>query len=517
MLFTTVGFIIFMAIAAVGYYVLPQRWRNVYLLIASYIFYMWKLPEYGVLVLFSTAVSYASGRLIDREQDESRRRLYMTLGIVLNLAVLFVFKYYNFFMETVSALAGAMGVTVGAGKLTLALPAGISFYTFQVIGYMVDVKQRRVESEKSFITYALFVSFFPQILSGPIGRAKELLPQYREKHEFCYGTVVEGMQRFLTGAFKKVVVADGLGIIVGGIYGNLPEYKGLTLIAAVLLFAMQIYCDFSGYSDMAVGVGRILGFTLRENFNAPFFATSIGGIWQRWHMSLTTWLNDYIFTPLVWSGWWNRVFHRKDWEERAPQFTANIIIVFAISGLWHGASVTYLVWGLVNGVARSIEELLERYRKRHRRKTGKRREPTVLGAAAGHVWVYLYWAATHVFFRAATMSDALYIFRSSFTDWSPSVTLRQIAFLATNGISASGYYNLIFWGGLMFGVVAVFLMDRSIYLRSRSGVTCVNPLSLLPKIPRWLAYWSMGLLTAAFYLISLTGTSSAGQFIYFNY
>ena len=373
MLFNSVKYIIFIAVAVTLYYLLPKKVRNIFLLVTSYVFYMWAIPQYGVLVLFTTGLSYFAARLIDKTEKAKTRKTFLVISILLCISFLVVFKYYNFFMEELTALMSLVGVAFVPAKFTLALPMGLSFYTFQVIGYNVDVYNKKVESEKNFIDYALFVSFFPQILAGPIGRANEMLPQYKQEHKLEYSNIVEGLQRFLTGAFYKVVIADGLGKIIDGVYGNLPEYKGLTLIFTVFAYTVQMYCDFSGYTDMAIGSGKLFGFTLRENFRTPYLATDMGDLWSRWHMSLTSWFNDYIFTPLVWSRWVNKFVFGKKWEEHKPHFITNIIIIFLISGLWHGAGITYVVWGLFHGIVRSLEELAARLRpkkKRKKKKTG---------------------------------------------------------------------------------------------------------------------------------------------------
>ncbi|MEA5050798.1 MAG: MBOAT family protein, partial [Oscillospiraceae bacterium] len=269
MLINSVTFLLFLGASAAVYYLLPGRLRNIFLLLASYVFYMWKLPQYGVLILAVTGVSYGFARAIDAQADEKKRKALLTVSILVCLSALAVFKYFNFFMESVAALFSLCGLAFMPAQLTLALPAGISFYTFTVIGYNVDVCNKKTPCERDFIVYALFVSFFPSVLSGPIARAGEMLPQYKTGHKFEYGNLVEGLQRFLTGAFKKVVVADGLGIIVNGVYGSLADYRGPMLLTAVLLYAVQLYADFSGYTDMAVGAAKLLGFTLRENFRAP--------------------------------------------------------------------------------------------------------------------------------------------------------------------------------------------------------------------------------------------------------
>ncbi|MEA5051671.1 MAG: MBOAT family O-acyltransferase, partial [Oscillospiraceae bacterium] len=292
------------------------------------------------------------------------------------------------------------------------------------------------------------------------------------------------------------------------------DYRGPMLLTAVLLYAVQLYADFSGYTDMAVGAAKLLGFTLRENFRAPYFATDISGLWTRWHLSLTTWLTDYIFTPLVWSRWYDRLFHKKDWEQRAPSFWADILIVFAVSGLWHGAGLTFLVWGLVNGAARALEDAAQRRRKQAGRKKKKYPEFGLVNALK-RVWVFVFWALSLVFFRSATLADALYIFKNMPTADGAAALVPQLLHMCTNGISSSKLYLLLFIVCIAGGIVLMTAFDAEIYRSSLKGQTlCMNPLGRRRTVPRWLLYWFMGLSTAMFFLIGQSGFGTASQFIY---
>ncbi len=495
MVFNSITFLIFLAVSAAAYYLLPGRWRNAFLLVASYVFYMWKLPQYGALVLAVTGASYAFARAVDKAAEQKKRKALFIAGLLVSLLALAVFKYYNFFMAELAALFSLFGLTLTPAALTLALPAGISFYTFTVVGYLIDVYHKKTACEKDFVTYALFVSFFPSVLMGPIARAGELLPQFKTEHKFEYSNLVEGLQRFLTGAFKKVVVADGLGIIVDGVYGDLANYRGLTLLAAVVFYALQLYCDFSGYTDMALGAARLLGFSLRENFKAPYLASTLGGFWSRWHRSLTDWLRDYIYIPL---GGSRRGFPRK---------LFNILIVFIVSGLWHGAGVNFIVWGLWLAVWRIAEELILRARGADRDgpRTGAGR---VLGAALTDLVV----AAGWVFFRTPTLADALYVFKNCLRDVSFSETAAQLLKLAQNEIADSGVYYLFFFGSLLFGLLLTLAFDaRTVRLD-----TC-NPLATYKSGARWALYHAMSLLTIFFYFIAATGAAGPLSFLYIDF
>ncbi len=486
------NFLIFLAVCGTIHYLLPAKARNAFLLLASYAFYLLALPKawyYLGLLIGTTLLSYFAALYVARTANRARK-VALCIGTLVPLAVLLLFKYTNFFL----GLAGS------STSLQWLVPVGLSFYTFQVIGYVVDAYRGTVKPEKNIINYALFVAFFAQILSGPIARADEMLPQYRKPRDFDYGTVVDGLQRFLLGAFKKCVVADGVARIVNGVYGDLGSYTGLALLAAVLLFAVQLYFDFSGYSDMAVGVGRVLGFRLRENFTAPYMATSIAGFWSRWHISLTSWFRDYIYIPL---GGNRKGFARK---------LLNVAVVFLVSGLWHGASVTYVVWGLLHGLARVIEELMAK------RRIG--REKRADGVAA--VWlkrcgVFLFFAFTLIFFRSADFAQAGYILRNLFVPMPFDAIRTAFAAMAVEGVGASLLYQLFFWIVLLAGMLLITRWDArlsdSLAVKGRSPL--LNPLCRYTRGKRWTLYWFMGLTTTAFYMISTA--SETVSFIYSNY
>lgn len=497
-------YLLFLATVAVLYYVLPRRFQNVILLAANYVFYCINAWQYAALIIATTALSYAVARWTAKTDDQKRRRLLSALCIVILLAVLAFFKY------VVPLVLGGMaekGVQAGWFQ-KLVLPLGISYYTLQIIGYLIDVKNGKVEPETGFVRYALFVSFFPQLVSGPIGRSSELMPQYREAREFRYGNLLEGCQRFLTGAFKKIVIADGLGVIVSGVYDDLESYTGAMLLVAIFLFATQIYADASGYADMAVGAAKILGITLRENYKAPYFATSVTGFWQRWHMSLTSWLADYVFTPLVWSRWYNKLFFGKKADEHKPAVVPNILIVFLLSGIWHGGTVNYVIWGLAHGLLRAGEELLLRARKK--RGLSKKRDPNRINTAIKRTGVYIMSVVTLVFFHAKTLQDALYIFKNLFIFAPFATTKEQFLYLASNGIMHTSTYYSIYFGGLIAGLIILFLLDRRVHAKSSGN----NALATFGKTARWLLYWAMGLLVMVFYLIALSGLLGSPSFIY---
>ncbi len=376
---------------------------------SSYFFYMSWEPRYAVLIFLTTVVSYLCALGIERYRQQ--RTAFLALGAVVNLGVLFVFKYFNFFFASLQSITEnfALGMTVPA--VSLLLPVGISFYTFQTVSYVVDVYRGKQAAENHFGYFALFVSFFPQLVAGPIERAENLLPQLRAPHWFDRQRVVSGLKLFALGLFKKVVIADNLAVVVDSVFSSLPEYKGLSLILAILLFSWQIYCDFSGYTDMARGVARILGVDLVENFNHPYTATSVTDFWRRWHMSLSRWFRDYLYIPL-------------GGNRRGLSRTAlNLFIVFALCGLWHGAAWTFVLWGALHGIVMAVERIGMQVR------SPKFRVPAVVSMAYTYGVVLASW----VLFRAQSLADAAYIYRYALSGakhfWRPEyiwATLNQV-------------------------------------------------------------------------------------------
>lgn len=337
MLFNSLQFLLFLPLVVVVYFITPFRYRWGWLLAASYYFYMsWKL-EYGILLLLATTITYTMARLMAGTTHPAQRKLFLTISIATSLGLLFLFKYFNFFNESLRALFNQVSIGYMMPNLELLLPVGISFYTFQTISYTLDVYNRRQPPETHFGIFALYVAFFPQLAAGPITRAHMLLPQFHQKQPLDSQRIGAGLRLILWGFFKKIVIADRLAVYVATVYNNPDAYHGLPIIVATYFFAFQIYCDFSAYSDIAIGTARLLGYDLMRNFRQPYFATSIPDFWRRWHISLSTWFRDYLYIPL--GG--NRV---------APwRLYLNLLIVFVVSGLWHGANWTFVIWGALHG------------------------------------------------------------------------------------------------------------------------------------------------------------------------
>lgn len=324
------------------------KYRNLFLLVASYYFYMNWVPTYALLIMGSTVITFFCGRYVGMQSDNKKRKIVLVLSLVINFGILFLFKYYNFINESIFAIFDNIGLRTKMPEFKLLLPVGISFYTFQAVGYSIDVYRGVIKPERSFRDYALFVSFFPQLVAGPIERAKNLLPQFQKKHAFNYDNVSVGFRWMLWGYFMKLCVADRLSMYVDAVYGNVPQHNGTSLLLATIFFTFQIYCDFGGYSLIAIGAAKVMGFNLMENFKRPYFARSIGDFWKRWHISLSTWFKDYVYIPLGGS--------------RVPylRHMLNLLITFIVSGAWHGAAWNFVIWGVIHGFFLIVENIISK-------------------------------------------------------------------------------------------------------------------------------------------------------------
>ncbi len=484
MSFISIEFMLFAAIVAPLYFWLRFRLRWILLLGASYFFYAYWNPGYVLLIVFSTVVDYLAAKALQRSPPHRiiQRRLLLSCSVAANLGVLFLFKYADFLSQTVAGFAEALGAPWQFQSLELLLPVGISFYTFQSMAYTFDVYRGRLQAENHFGIFATYVAFFPQLVAGPIERATNMLPQFRQKFSFDYARVVGGLRLVLWGAFKKVVVADRLANYVNAVYGDVESYSGMSLILATFFFAFQIYCDFSAYSDIAVGVAKALGFKLMENFRRPYLATSLRDFWRRWHISLSTWFRDYVYISL---GGNRKGLARQFWS---------LLIVFALSGLWHGANWTFLLWGLYHGMLVALETL-------GRARIGARLPHGGLGYACRLVYTFLLATVGWVLFRASSLSDVSYIFLhildfsqgfADLTDPSEAGILPQrVEFL------------------LSFLLIALALIVD--VLDERIGL--MTYFAKLPALLRWLVYYFL----VACIILTTFFSAAYEEFIYFQF
>ena len=490
MLFNSAHFIVFFPIVILVYYVLPQRGRYLWLLAASYYFYMSWNPKYIVLLLFSTAVTYASGRLLAAAKNTTRRKLIVAASFILNLGVLFYFKYINMAADILVRVLGKLHIYLTIPSFDVVLPVGISFFTFQALSYTVDVYRGEIYAEKNFFRYALYVSFFPQLVAGPIERSKNLLRQLAVPKPFEFERAREGIFLMLWGYFLKLVLADRIAIVVNTVYNHYTEYQGWYFIVATVLFAFQIYCDFAGYSTIAIGAAKILGVNLMENFDAPYTAQSVAEFWRRWHISLTSWFRDYLYIPLGGS------------RKGKLRKNANRMIVFLTSGLWHGASIHFVVWGGINGLYQIIGETLMPVRERLIRLF--RLNPDSFGfrlyrTLVTFVLVDLSW----VYFRAEGFRAANMIVRSMVTAKNPWVLFDGS--LYTLGLDGPNFRLMI---------VSIFILLAA-DIAKRCGITIREKIIEQDYLFRWV------FIACAVVFILLFGVwgpgYSAANFIYFQF
>ena len=341
MLFNSIDFAIFLPIVfLLNWFMMNKdlKLQNLLIIVTSYIFYGWWDWRFLSLIIFSTIVDYTIGRKLSNEENQLKRKILLWISVLVNLGFLVFFKYYNFFLDNFITAFSFLGLEIKANSLNIILPVGISFYTFQTLSYTIDVYKRKLEPTKDFIAFLAFVSFFPQLAAGPIERASHLLPQLYKKRTFDYSKAVDGMRQILWGLFKKIVIADNCAEFANQIFNNSSEMNGSTLVLGAFFFSFQIYGDFSGYSDIAIGTSRLFGIDLMQNFNFPYFSRDISEFWRRWHISLSTWFRDYLYIPLGGSrgSTWGKV--------------RNTFIIFIISGFWHGANWTFIVWGALNTI-----------------------------------------------------------------------------------------------------------------------------------------------------------------------
>lgn len=439
MLFNTYNFAIFLPIVIIVYFLIPHKFRWVLLLAASYYFYMsWKV-EYIFLIMISTLVDYLSGRAMGKLPTMKARLPYLLLSLFVNLGLLFAFKYFNFAAENINLLFQKVSIDRSLPLMQVLLPVGISFYTFQTLSYSIEVYTGRQKAEKHLGYFALYVSFFPQLVAGPIERYARLAPQFREKHSFSYKNLANGMRLILYGLFIKMVIADNLAGIVDQVYASPEKFASLDLLKGLLFFSFQIYSDFYGYSLIAIGSALIIGIRIMDNFKTPYLAKNIAEFWQRWHISLSTWFRDYLYFPL--GG--NRV--------KKYRWVINILIVFVVSGLWHGSNWTFLIWGGLFGTLYLLEKGLNRWLKLE-----KEYKPYSAGHFLLALKTFILVSFIWIFFRSQDLDQALQMIELLFRNMHVSESILEIPariwiFLSVFVLSDIVLYNKRFdsWvGGL---------------------------------------------------------------------
>ena len=498
MLFNSLDFMIFFPVVVLVYFTLPKRARQYWLLIASYYFYMSWNPRYVFLILFSTLITYVSGILMEQInqrnfdiKEEKRRKIFVVAGSFgLNIGLLLYFKYINFAFSIMGKVFSYVHINLKMPQFDIILPVGLSFFIFQALSYTMDVYRNEMHAERNFFRYALFVSFFPQLVAGPIERSKNLLEQLKEPKAFDFDRAREGLLLMLWGLFLKIVIADRIAMFVDTIYGDIATYSGYYLVVATIFFAFQIYCDFSGYSVIAMGTAKILGINLMENFDAPYFSASVAVFWRKWHISLTSWFMDYLYIPL--GG--NR-------KGKIRKYI-NIMLVFLTSGLWHGAAMSFVVWGGINGLYQIAGEVLMPIRDKAVSIFHLDRDS--LGHKLIHVLgTFILIDFSWIFFRAGSMADAINIIKSILTVKNPWILFDGS--LYNCGLDIKNYRVML--NGIAVLLFADFCKYQKISIRE-----------VIAKQDMWCRWIVIIVAVLTLVIFGIWGTSyEASNFIYFQF
>ena len=485
MLFNSIDFAIFLPIVFLIYWHLVYKnlkMQNLLLIISSYFFYGWWDWRFLSLILFSTTVDYFVGNKLVSTEKKSLKKLLLWTSLISNIGLLFFFKYYNFFIDSFVDAFTFFGMNIEANNLNIILPIGISFYTFQTLSYTIDVYNGKLKPTKDYISFSAFVCFFPQLVAGPIERASNLLPQFLKKREFIYSKAVDGMRQILWGIVKKVVIADNCGEFANYIFNNSAEMNGSTLLLGLFFFAFQIYGDFSGYSDIAIGTARIFGFNLKQNFASPYFSKNIVEFWRKWHISLTSWLTDYVFTPLA--------INLRDYQNKGILFS--IVITFVLSGLWHGAGWNFVIYGLIHAFYYVTTILIVGHKKLFSRNKNKNTFIPSFKETISMLFTFLIVSLSYIFFRAENANHA---------------------FIYLNGIFSYDIFSLPeFYDELRaLKVICLIIAFMIIEWIGREGQYAIESLSNFSALTRHTTY--VIIIIVVFYYMS----DNPAEFIYFQF
>lgn len=474
MLFNSFDFLLFFPIVCLLFFISPHKYRWLILLLASCYFYMYFIPVYILILAGTIVIDYFSGILIEKSKGKERK-YYLIVSLISNILVLAIFKYYNFILDNLVVVLESIGLHNHLSYLSILLPVGLSFHTFQAMSYTIEVYRGNQKAEKHFGIYALYVMFFPQLVAGPIERPQNVIHQFHNKINFSFSNLIEGSKLILWGFFIKVVVADRLSVYVNAVYNNVGNHSGLTLLLATFFFSFQIYCDFAGYSYIAIGSAKVLGFDLMTNFRRPYFAKTISEFWSRWHISLSTWFRDYLYLPL--GG--NRV--------KKNRWYFNLFIVFLISGIWHGANWTFVIWGALNGFYLIFAIITQKYRDSLNSFFGLNKNRFVFNCIQ-IITTFLLTSFAWIFFRANNVNDAFEIINK-----------------ISNGVLSNLFIRYEVFFAVLIGLTILFLKEiREEYFLNK--IKFFNN-----SIVRILIY------TTLIVLILLLGVFDSGQFIYFQF
>jgi alginate O-acetyltransferase complex protein AlgI len=484
MLFNSLEFFVFFIVVTSLYFLAPYKWRWLLLLISSCYFYMSFVPIYILILGFTIVIDYCAGILIENAKA-TQKKIFLICSLAANIGVLAVFKYYNFLNQNLSFLLNGFDLKNPVPYLSILLPIGLSFHTFQAMSYTIEVYRGHQKAERHFGIYSLYVMFYPQLVAGPIERPQNLIHQFREKYDFNYERVTSGLRLMGWGLFKKVVIADRLAIVTDTVYDKPHQYNSLSLIIATLFFSFQIFCDFSGYSDMAIGAARIMGFKLMTNFDKPYQSKSIHEFWKRWHISLSTWFRDYLYISIGGN------------QVSIPRWYLNLFIVFLISGLWHGANWTFIIWGALNGFYLVFGLLTKHYREKINEILHFDRLP-VLSVLSTFLLIMFAW----IFFRAHDVNSAFYIAKHIFTGLPDlfNSTVNHTLVPENLGLSKKNF---------RLSLLLIIFLETIHYLQKKRNLT--EMFLHKPVYIRWSVYYLY------IFAIIFLGVFENRQFIYFQF
>jgi alginate O-acetyltransferase complex protein AlgI len=490
MLFNSLEFLLFFPIVTIVFFLLPHKYRWFHLLVASCIFYMFFVPLY-ILILFGTIViDYIAGIMIEKAEGR-KRKWYLIMSLVTNIGILAVFKYYNFFAENVADVCHTIGVNANVPLLKMILPIGLSFHTFQAMSYTIEVFWGNQKAEKHFGIYALYVMFYPQLVAGPIERPQNILHQFHEKKTLEYDNVASGIRLMLWGLIKKVVIADRLALYTEKVFTHPHDQSAVALVIGAIFFVYQIFCDFSGYTDIAIGAARVMGFKLMTNFNMPFHSRNIAEFWTRWHISLSTWFKDYVYNPIVFGG--ERITVQKIYWAT--------MIIFLVSGFWHGANWTFVIWGLVHGFYLVFAMVTKNIRAKVNDTLGISKVPW-LDDKLNLVITFGLVVFAGIFFRSNNISDAFFIVKK--IAYFPAEVLQVVQTKRLYFLNIPGIYAWV-----VPGFIAIFLLELAHVIQLRLNL--LETFNQRPAYVRWAVYYS------GFFLLLFFGVYEKTQFIYFQF
>ncbi len=500
MLFNSVEFLIFLLISVLIYQVIPNRIKGFFLLTASYAFYSFWSPYYLIILITITISSYMTGLLLNiniSQKNGTSKNSILFIGILFNLIFLVTFKYFNFFNRIINDILSIFGHSFLGQMIITFIPIGISFYTFQSISYMIDVSRGTIKNESNFLRFALFLSFFPQIIAGPITRANVLIPQFVKFNSLQYENVKAGFQLILWGIFKKVVIADRLALSVNYVYNNVEQFNGLSLTIATIFYTFQIYCDFSGYTNIALGIAKIFNISLSENFNFPYISKTVTEFWKRWHITLSTWLRDYLFLPLAYS--FSRRFKKRKYILGKTDniiFSLSALITFFICGFWHGAYYTFIIWGGLHGIILILERLY------YKKKLNFIKPGYNAGNFIKWLLTFSFISFSWIFFRANSLQDAFYIVTHIFNF---RISEFQTLFISGGIPQLLGLQAFDLFLSIIFLIIFILI---SFIIQKKGLLTYINE---LPFYLRWGSYLCISLLILWF------GKFGMNEFLYFKF